>query len=275
VREALARNISRFRKDRELTQEALANILGISFQAVSKWETGQTVPDTLLIADIAKALHVSTDKLLGYSAYKDEVTFYETQYKKEGYIWGINPNRNCLKVMELLPPVVALKLLDVGCGEGKDAVFFARCGYEVTAFDISEAGLEKTKRLADKARVPIKTFRANILDYRLSEEYDIIFSSGVLHYLKPELRSEIMENYKSYVKTGGIVAMNVFVEKPFIAPPPENEAHHSYLWKSGQLLNYFHDWYVESFKEYIFDCNSSEILHKHAMNVLFAKNCNE
>ena len=83
MREALAGNISRFRKNRELTQETLANILGISFQAVSKWETGQTVPDTLLIPAIAKALHVSTDKLLGYSAYRDDVTFYETEYKNE------------------------------------------------------------------------------------------------------------------------------------------------------------------------------------------------
>jgi len=202
----------------------------------------------------------------------DNTTFYETEYKKESYIWGINPNHSCFRVMELIPPTKPLKLLDVGCGEGKDAVFFARCGYDVTAFDIAEAGLEKTKRLADKARVHVRTFRSNLLDFRLDEKYDIIYCSGVLHYIKPELRNEIMENYKSNVNSGGIVAMNVFVEKPFIAPPPENEAHHSYLWKSGSLLTYFHDWYVESFKEYVYDCNSSGVSHKHALNVLFARN---
>ena len=45
--------------------------------------------------------------------------------------------------MKLRPPVKPLKVLDIGCGEGKDAVFLARNGYSVTAFDLSEAGIEK------------------------------------------------------------------------------------------------------------------------------------
>lgn len=271
MREILARNISRFRKDLNLTQEALAGKLNISFQAVSKWETGQTVPDTLLIPALAKALNVSTDKLMGYAAFKDEATFYETAYKTKDYIWGVEPSKACFKVMEVVPPTRPLKLLDVGCGEGKDAVFFARCGYNVTGFDISEAGLEKTKRLADKIGVDIRTFKANIIDYRLEEKYDIIYSSGVLHYIKPKLRSEIMENYKLHVNENGLVCMNVFVNKPFIAPPPEDEAQHSFLWNSGELLGFFSDWYTQSFEEYIFNCNSSGVLHKHAINCLLSK----
>jgi tellurite methyltransferase len=62
----------------------------------------------------------------------------------------------------------------------------------------------------------------------------------------------------------------VFVEKSFIAPPPENEEH-SYFWLSGQLLTYYHDWLTEDFSEIIFDCNSSGIPHKHAMNMLYAR----
>ena len=45
MREILAGNISRYRKNLGLTQEALADKLAITSQAVSKWETGQTVPD--------------------------------------------------------------------------------------------------------------------------------------------------------------------------------------------------------------------------------------
>ena len=272
MREILAGNISRFRKELELTQEDLAKKLNISFQAVSKWETGQTVPDTLMLPHIAQYLSVSVDRLLGYASFKDDVTFYEEAYQEDGYYWGVSPSRACFKVLEFMPPTQPLKLLDIGCGEGKDSVFFARCGYDVTAFDISEAGLEKTKRLADKARVHVNTFRANILDYRLSENFDILYSSGVLHYIKPELCSEIMANYKSHVNENGLIAMNVFVKKPFIGSPPENEAHHSYLWESGQLLVNFSDWHTENFQEYLFDCNSSGIPHKHAMNVLFSRN---
>ena len=270
MRETLAGNISRCRKDLGLTQEALAEKLGITFQAVSKWETGQTMPDTALLPTLARTLNVSIDKLLGYGAFSSEVSYYEENYRKDEYYWGVEPSSMCLKVLELLPPIRPLRLLDIGCGEGKDAVFFARCGYEVSAFDISEAGLEKTRRLAEKARVHVRVFRANIWDYRLDEKYDVLFSSGVLHYIKPELRDEIMSNYKSHVNENGLAALQVFVEKPFIPAPPEKEEN-SHNWKSGQLFAYFHDWYVEHCAELVFDCNSSGVPHCHADNRLFAK----
>jgi len=274
MREILSGNISRYRKDLGLTQEALADRLGVTFQAVSKWETGQTIPDTVLLPKLANALNVSVDKLLGYSAFNSDLSYYESDYQKEEYFWGVEPSNMCLKVLELLPPTRPVKILDIGCGEGKDAVFFARCGYNVSAFDISEAGLEKTKRLADSARVNVRTFRANMWDYRLDEKYDVLFSSGVLHYIKPDLRDEVMENFKSHVSDNGVVAFHVFVEKPFISAPPEKEEN-SYHWKSGQLFTYFHDWYIEHCIEYVFDCNSSGIPHRHAANRLFARNTME
>ena len=269
MREILAGNISRYRKELGITQEALAEKLNITFQAVSKWETGQTVPDTVLLPTLARVLGVSIDKLMGYSAFGGDESFYENDYQKEDYFWGVEPNPACLKIIELLPPTRPLKLLDIGCGEGKDAVFFARCGYDVSAFDISEAGLDKTKRLADKAHVHVRTFRANLMDFRLDENYDVLYSSGVLHYTKPELRDEVMANYKSHVTDNGIVDFHAFVEKPFVPPAPDDSYH--YLWKSGQLFTYFHDWYIENCAEYVFDCNSSGIPHRHAANRMYAR----
>jgi tellurite methyltransferase len=100
--------------------------------------------------------------------------------------------------------------------------------------------------------------------------YDILYSSGVLHYIKPELRNDIIDNYWLHTNTNGLHAFNVFVEKPFIEPPPENEEH-SYLWRSGKLLTYYHDWLIEDFSESVFDCDSSGIPHQHAMNTLYAR----
>jgi tellurite methyltransferase len=273
MKEILSGNIARYRKEKGFTQDELAARLGITFQAVSKWETGQTAPETAILPELAKILNISIDKLFGYASFNQDFSPYEEAYKKDEYFWGIEPSRMCLKVLEIMPPVRPLKLLDIGCGEGKDAVFFARCGYEVSAFDISGAGLDKLKRLADSSRVRVKAFKADIQDFRLEEKFDILYSSGVLHYIKAELRDEILNNYKSHVNKGGMVAFHVFVKKPFIPPAPDfagNEA--LSLWKSGQLFTCFHDWLIEECREYIFDCNSTGTPHKHAANRLIARN---
>ena len=66
---SLSQNIKRFRLEKEMTQEQLASLLGISAQAVSKWETNETYPDGALLVPIANALDVSLDVLFDNKAY--------------------------------------------------------------------------------------------------------------------------------------------------------------------------------------------------------------
>jgi len=73
----------------------------------------------------------------------------DKKYKANDYFLGEKPSSMRYEVLKLLPPTRRLKLLDIGCGEGKDAVFFARNGYDVTGIEISDAGLDKAKRLAE------------------------------------------------------------------------------------------------------------------------------
>ena len=58
-------NIKKLRKEKELTQEALAVFLGVSFQAISKWERGETYPDITMLPLIAKFFDTTIDSLLG------------------------------------------------------------------------------------------------------------------------------------------------------------------------------------------------------------------
>ena len=61
----IGKRIKNLRKKNDLTQERLADYLGITHKAVSKWECGMTVPDLGLIMPLAKILHTTTDELLG------------------------------------------------------------------------------------------------------------------------------------------------------------------------------------------------------------------
>ena len=65
---SLSQNIKRFRTARNLTQEQLAEALGVSAQAVSKWETSETYPDGTLLVPLAQKLGVSLDELFGNTA---------------------------------------------------------------------------------------------------------------------------------------------------------------------------------------------------------------
>lgn len=263
--------IAKKRKELGFTQQYLAEYLNVSFQAVSKWETGSAYPDISLLPQIATVLQTSIDALVGYKSLPQ--TVYEDKYKNDDYYWGIVPNSLCYEIMKLKPPVKPYRVLDIGCGEGKDAVFLAKNGYDVTAFDVAESGLEKACRLADKNNVSVNFFKADIRDVRLSEEYDIIYSSGVFHYLSPELRKSFIDSLKEHTAYKGINAVNVFVEKPFIPKAPDLEEKELSVeaWHSGELFTYYHDWLFHKNDEIIFPCNSGGVPHKHCMDVLIAE----
>ena len=199
---------------------------------------------------------------------------YDKKYNKQSYYWGLRPSSMCFEILRMMPSDHHIRLLDIGCGEGRNAVFFARNGYDVSAFDLSEKGVEKTKRLAEKVSVEVEVFRADIKEYRLEEPFDILFSTGVLHYIPPVLRTETFENYKSFTSPGGLNAFSVFVRKPFIAKAPDSEAT-AQRWISGELFTQYHDWLIESCTEEIFDCMSGGIPHQHAVNRVIARKNSE
>ena len=79
-----SKNIKRLRKERDLTQEGLADFLGVSFQAVSKWERGDSYPDIKMLPEIAAFFNVTIDELLGTDKIQREqkVTAYLERFNK-------------------------------------------------------------------------------------------------------------------------------------------------------------------------------------------------
>ena len=61
----LAEKIKNYRKEMELTQEGLAEAIGVTVGAVSKWENGNNVPDILTLMQLANFFNISMDELLG------------------------------------------------------------------------------------------------------------------------------------------------------------------------------------------------------------------
>jgi transcriptional regulator with XRE-family HTH domain len=74
----IGENIRNFRKKNDLTQETLADRLGVTYQSISRWENGTTYPDLELIPAIAEVLAVTVDELLGMPQIEKEKRAVET-----------------------------------------------------------------------------------------------------------------------------------------------------------------------------------------------------
>lgn len=263
--------IAEKRKALGLTQQWLARELGISFQAVSKWENGSSAPDLSLLPRLADLLGTSVDVLVGHLSAPQ--TIYEKKYQTPDFYWGIEPNELCYEILKLRPSLHPLRVLDMGCGEGKDAVFLARNGYCVSAFDLSDSGLAKGRELARCCRTEVDFFKADLLEYQPTTEFDVVFSSGVLHYLPQQRRAALFNQLKQHTAPGGIHVLNVFIRKPFLAPAPdmEEQERNADPWYSGELFEYYHDWRFHLQQEKIFDCTSGGEPHQHCMASMIAE----
>ena len=93
------------------------------------------------------------------------ITQYEKWYESDEYFWGTKEAELCHELIKLVPPSKDIKVLDIGCGEGKDAVYMAKQGYTVYAFDVTKSGIAKTQRLADykQALKYIEVLRTEII----------------------------------------------------------------------------------------------------------------
>lgn len=90
--ELFSRNLRRLRLDKNLTQEQLANILGVSVQSISRWECGNTLPDIMLLPEIARLYGVTVDDLYredpkGYPSYAQRLlAVYEASGRTEDFL---------------------------------------------------------------------------------------------------------------------------------------------------------------------------------------------
>jgi tellurite methyltransferase len=200
-------------------------------------------------------------------------TPYDKRYAGEDFYWGKEPSSMAPRVLEAVKPGSSYRprLIDIGCGEGRDIVYFTRHGFKVVGLDLSPVGLEKARQYAAEAGVEIETIHADITDYELEDLYDVVFSTGTLQFLPVEKRQRRFENFKSHTSPDGANVIGVLVDKPFLPPAPDADPGEKQLFTSGELLSYYWDWEIIYFVEEIFDCNSGGVPHKHCINRMIAR----
>ena len=268
----LSDQIYTLRKRMGLTQEAVAEKLEITPQSISRWENGQSRPDVDMLPKIAAFFDVSVDALFGYRADNIRVASYEKNYKNHETRWGNIIQRIERKVLKFLPPEKPLSVLNVGCGAGQTAIFFARNGYIVSACDTSEKNLKAAKKSAENFGLNINFFNADIVNYQIETNFDIIFACGALQYIPQKERERVFKMFQAQTNLGGLNVLNAVVEKNFVEPSADRDKN-SYPYETAELFKYYGgDWKLNLMEENYFDCSAENIpQHKHCIDQLIAQ----
>ncbi len=170
---------------------------------------------------------------------------WDTRYAGAEFIYGTEPNEFLKYELSKITPG---KILFLGEGEGRNAVYAATLGWDVDAVDYSASGKIKAESLAAEKDVKINYFVADLSTYTPEQNY---YNAVVLIYLhlEEELRGKVHQNAMASLKSGGKIIFEVF-EK-------EQIKNNSGGPKSIELLYSLHD-IVEDFIDLEFEKFSKE-----------------
>jgi Cyclopropane fatty acid synthase and related methyltransferases len=131
--------------------------------------------------------------------------FWEQTYKNDTVTtFGVKPNRAVESMWETFN--TSWSILEAGCGEGKNPIFLAEKGFKnIDAFDISQAGIEKLKRIAQSKNLQVNAWVEDLTTYIFSKTYDLIISYGTFHFVEKDKWHKFISDAKKNTNSGGLI----------------------------------------------------------------------
>ena len=134
---------------------------------------------------------------------------WEEDYKSNDILWGLKPNEVLTRYVKLLPENG--KVLDIGIGEGRNALYLAKLGFEVEGIDLSQTAVQRCKELSNKYGVQLKASVNDILSFDISsEKYDLIILSNVLNFFTPDEIRKIINKVNTGLRKNGLIYITAF-----------------------------------------------------------------
>lgn len=141
----------------------------------------------------------------------EELERWESRFADDEYAFGEAPNAFLARQKPLLP--THGKALAISDGEGRNGVWMAEQGLDVTSFDFSPRGVQKAKALAARRGVKIDARVADIYSYPWPHEaYDVI-AVIFIQYMDPTKRRSVFAGIRHALKTGGLLLMEGYTPK--------------------------------------------------------------
>lgn len=141
---------------------------------------------------------------------QDVAAFWNQRFAAEDYIYGTRPNDFLAQNHARIP--AGGRVLSLGEGEGRNAVFLARQGFRVTAVDAAEAGLAKVRRLAAESGVEVETIHADLAQYMIQPDcWDGIVS--VFCHLPSGLRRQVNAQVAAGLRAAGVFLLEGYTPR--------------------------------------------------------------
>lgn len=158
----------------------------------------------------------------GHPRVSDVAQRWDARYANPGYSYGTEPNAFLTAMADRIPRG---RVLSIGEGEGRNAVFLARRGYDVLGVDASAVGLAKARDLAAAAGVTIRTEVADLARYQIAPDgWDGIVS--IFCHLRADIRARVHRQVVRGLKRGGVYVYEAYTPKQLeynTGGPPDRE----------------------------------------------------
>lgn len=198
------------------------------------------------------------------------IPFWEETYLKDDIMtFSIEPNRTIKEFEHLFKKQSAI--LEAGCGEGQNVLYLAKQGYcNIDAFDISESGISKLKRLCERNDLNINAFVHDLTTYTFDKKYDLIMSFATLCFVAKSDWKKFITLAKENTNSGGIHIMHIFTDT--VPASPDIAPFAAGLAKDGEMKEMYNDWEILQFQSYIFEDEHPNVpKHMHAVNKIVAQ----
>lgn len=222
---AVKLKVAELRKRKGIGQQELAEVLGITYQSVSKWETGITMPDIMLLPAIAEYFEVSVDELLGLKPLKQQsyiprdsdnhdnwIPESDKLYKNRKYFWNNDYLEFIInQVWKIYSPVNIIEFRCTTGYFGKQILKLLPEGSTYTGVD-NEYFVEKARRTYENSGFHADFIVSDLYSFYSVKKFDIaICQAGLRHMNRP---LDMLKTMAASVKKGGLV-ISVDVNREF------------------------------------------------------------
>jgi len=128
---------------------------------------------------------------------------YDKHYENEAYFG--KPYPGLVAFFQNYP--VRNVVLDLGCGQGRDALFLGRIGYRVIGVDHSRVGIRQLNAAAQQEKLPVTGLVSDLYSFAITDEYDMVLLDSIFHFYMKDLEREkaLFKRIIEEIKPGGVI----------------------------------------------------------------------